>query len=637
MLPQHYTSSHHRAPLSAMTDNEFESLVARLEAYARAEPANYRWRVIGLALLGDVYLWGVLLLLLAVVGVSIWFIAALKAIAVKLLIVFVPLIWVLAKALWVVLSPPEGVRVTRRDAPELFAMIDGIRSQIGAPEFHEVLIDGDFNAGVVQVPRLGAFGWFKNYLLIGLPLLKALTPEQFRAVLAHEYGHLAGGHAKLSNWIYRQRLRWTRLLSSLEASGSDGGVLFMGFLKRYAPYLNAYSFPLARANEYEADAVSAKITSASAAAQALTAVKVGSSYLAETFWPGVYRNASHTAAPEKTPYMHLSTQLHADQGSMPATRWLESALKDKTSVADTHPSLSDRLKAINAEPQLALPEEGLAADQLLGPSLDAVTQKLDAQWTQNVADAWRTRFQEASANRETLAALEARVASGETLELDDAFQRALLLDNAADKLPESIAAFRELHAQHPEENRVAIGLGTRLLFQEDESGIPMLEAVIARDPSSAVACGQAIYDFYRRHDRNDEAEALAKRVNALAEGNREADEERAAVRPEDTFIAHGLSDTALAELKQQLANISEVGDVYFVQKQCTHQPERKNYVVGFTIKNKWLGDKKTKINAAMVAMRTHVTYPGETMIIAFDANNEYYLKRMKAVAGAQVI
>lgn len=620
-----------------MTDNEFETLVSRLESFARKEPASYRRRVIGLALLGDVYLWGVLLLLVGLIGVSLWFIAVLKVLALKLLIVLLPIVWLLGRALWVVLPAPQGIRVSRRDAPELFAMIDDVGQRIGAPEFHEVIIDGDFNAAVVQAPRLGAFGWFKNYLIIGLPLLKSLTPEQFKAVLAHEYGHLAGGHAKLSNWIYRQRLRWSRLLTSLEANGGEGGILFMGFLKRYAPYLNAYSFPLARANEYEADTVAVRTTNASSMAQALTAVNVSSSYLSETFWPGIYRRASHVPAPESAPYVSLSTRLHADESSMPSARWLEQAMKNKTSTADTHPSLTDRLLAIGAEPDIALPAPGRAADQLLGASLDAITQKLDNEWSQRVADVWRARFEEASKDRDTLAALEARRANGETLELDDAFARALLLDGAADNLPESVATLRELYAQHPDENKVAIALGTRLLFQEDEAGVTILKTVIARDATSAVPCGQAIHDFYRRHDRNDEADALIVRINALAVGNREADEERAEVRPNDRFIPHGVDDAALEKLKQQFANISEIGDVYLVQKQCEHQPERKNYVVGFNIKNKWLGDKKSKIKSAMVAMRTQVNYPGETMIIAFDANNEFYLKCMKGVAGARVV
>ena len=43
----------------------------------------------------------------------------------------------------------------------------------------------------LQLPRLGIFGWYRNYLIIGMPLMKSLTCEQFKAVLAHEFGHLA--------------------------------------------------------------------------------------------------------------------------------------------------------------------------------------------------------------------------------------------------------------------------------------------------------------------------------------------------------------------------------------------------------------------------------------------------------------
>src|SRR5947208_2584067 len=83
-------------------------------------------------------------------------------------------------------------------------------------------------------------------LLLGLPLMKSLTPAQFEAVLAHEFGHLAGGHGRVSNWIYRLRLSWARLLSALEGRKA-GSWLFLPFFNWYAPYFSAYSFPLARA------------------------------------------------------------------------------------------------------------------------------------------------------------------------------------------------------------------------------------------------------------------------------------------------------------------------------------------------------------------------------------------------------
>ncbi len=75
-------------------------------------------------------------------------------------------------------------------------MLDGLRSRLRHPRIHRVLLTPDFNAGVMQVPRLGLLGWYRSYLFIGLPLMKSLTVEQFQAVLAHELGHLSGGHAR---------------------------------------------------------------------------------------------------------------------------------------------------------------------------------------------------------------------------------------------------------------------------------------------------------------------------------------------------------------------------------------------------------------------------------------------------------
>jgi len=94
------------------------------------------------------------------------------------------------------------------EVPELFAMLRGLEDELGAPRFHEVLLVGDNNAAVVQLPRLGVFGWYKNYLLLGLPLMQGLGPEEFKSVLAHELGHLSGGHGRFGNWLYRMRRSW---------------------------------------------------------------------------------------------------------------------------------------------------------------------------------------------------------------------------------------------------------------------------------------------------------------------------------------------------------------------------------------------------------------------------------------------
>src|SRR3569833_3321253 len=160
------------------------------------------------------------------------------------------------------LEPPAGERLSAARVPELFQMLESLRARLATPRIHAVLLTPDFNAGVMQVPRLGLMGWYRSYLFIGLPLMKSLTVEQFQAVLAHELGHLAGEHARAGNWIYRLRLIWQRLDAAFSQTSRWRALPVSTNNKRYIPRFSATSFPLARANEYEADAAAIKLTSA---------------------------------------------------------------------------------------------------------------------------------------------------------------------------------------------------------------------------------------------------------------------------------------------------------------------------------------------------------------------------------------
>mgnify|MGYP000028159323 CR=1 FL=1 len=61
------------------------------------------------------------------------------------------------------------VVVTYPDAASLAAR------EARGPRVHEVLLDGELNAGIVQNPRAGGLLGSRNYLVIGLPCLAALS------------------------------------------------------------------------------------------------------------------------------------------------------------------------------------------------------------------------------------------------------------------------------------------------------------------------------------------------------------------------------------------------------------------------------------------------------------------------------
>jgi Zn-dependent protease with chaperone function len=286
------------------------------------------------------------------------------------------------------MEPPAGERLTPATSPELFRMIDGLRQRLRTPPLDNVLLTPEFNAGVMQVPRLGLFGWHRSYLFIGLPLMKSLTVEQFQAVLAHELGHLARGHARAGNWIYRLRLIWQRLEAAVASPHWAAGAI-RGFFRWYIPRFSGTSFPLARANEYEADAAAARLTSARSAAQALTAVSIVGSYLSERYWPKIHSAARELPQPAFAPYSEfIATAIQA----VPPDElriWQDAALAARTSYHDTHPSLTDRLQAMGAQAEFAPPLAGNSAEALLGAERPRLERAFDAQWRERVAESWR--------------------------------------------------------------------------------------------------------------------------------------------------------------------------------------------------------------------------------------------------------
>lgn len=620
-----------------MTDEAFETLVTRLEEQARRRPAWYKARVLLLAMLGNAYLSLILLVLAALLVSLVVLVTVLKALAIKLIIVVGVFLWMLLKALWIKLSPPEGLELDPADAPELFAMIDKLHRRLGAPRLHHVLIDDTFNAGVAQVPRLGIFGWPRNYLIIGLPLMKALTKMQFQAVLAHEFGHLAGGHGLLSNWVYRQRLRWSRLIEALGEQNSRGSFLFHPFLRWYAPYFNAYSFPLARANEYEADAASARLTSPRAAAEALTGVNVVGSYLGERYWAQIHKQADELPQPAFMPYADMGVRVASDLGGEASQEWLRQAMERKTTVADTHPALSDRLSAIGETPRLASPAPGKAADRLLGPALEAVTTAFDRRWHDAIREAWEERHQEVQEGRRQLSELNQRFASGAELTLQEAYDRARLTETVGDDAAAALAQLRALHERAPQEAVVCYALGARLLVGNDETGIALLETAMAQDEDFIMRGCEALRDWHWSQGRQDMAHAWHRRLVERSEVEQASDKERNEVLLNDKFDRHELDCAALEALRASLRAVPGLHRAYLVKKRLQHFSERPCYVLGFSVTRFWQMLNQKRIEVARDKIRQDVSFPGETIIICIDGDNYRFGRKLRWSRKSRVV
>jgi Zn-dependent protease with chaperone function len=97
----------------------------------------------------------------------------------------------------------KRVEVTEKDQPILFAFIRQLCRDTGAPLPHRVYLTPEVNAAVFYNESvLSLFLPTPKNLVIGLGLVNRLNLTEFKAVLAHEFGHFSQNSMKLGVYVY---------------------------------------------------------------------------------------------------------------------------------------------------------------------------------------------------------------------------------------------------------------------------------------------------------------------------------------------------------------------------------------------------------------------------------------------------
>jgi Zn-dependent protease with chaperone function len=578
----------------ALTQERFDVLIKRIEVSAHKQPVIYRFRVGLLAALGYAYIFLVLAGLLAIFGAIVLLVihsGRINGATIKICILVLVPVAIALRSLWVNFPPPVGLEMTRKEVPRLFELVDELTAKLNAPKLHCILLTSEFNASIVQIPHLGILGWQQNYLLLGLPLMQALSPHQFRAVLAHELGHLSGNHSRFAGWIYRVQKTYDQILERLHQAGHQSSfAIFENFFNWYAPFFSAYSFVLRRMDEYEADRCASELAGAKNTAEALINVEVKARFL-ESFWSSTYKQVDHQVEPPATAFTNLSNAWHTIVNPQDETQWLDQALAQKTSNADTHPCLADRLAALGYGSQerqkllLPAPAKAIAAQQFLGNALNRITAHFDQIWSEAIVTSWRQRFAYAQEVQKNLQALEEK-AQHQPLTIEEAWNRACWTEEFKGQ-EAAIALFQDLLKTQPNHAAANYALGQILLQQQNSQGISFLEKGMKLDPDYVLSGCELIYYFLKQQGEIEKANTYQQRAEKHYELVLQAKQERSIVSDKDKFQPHNLPASQVQRLRQQLSNSAQVKEAYLVRKVVNHFPDKPLYVLGIRLHRSW--------------------------------------------------
>jgi len=494
-----------------MTQAEFESLVRKLEEEANHHPQDYRNKVLLWTLLGYGYILIMFLLFLGLLGLSLALLIGghVSGGGIKLLILSGSLCFFIAKALYVRFEMPEGIPITERDAPALFAMLHELEQRMKTPKIDVVLLNDEFNASIAQIPRLGILGWNRSVLMLGLPLMLSLSSEQFKSVLAHELGHLSKADTRFGAWIYRVRMTWRRLLTSLIENEQFGTGLFRKFFMWYFPRFDAYTFVMGRQEEYVADRHAAEATSPQIAAEALIHIHIKGAYYHKEFGDTLRRHAAESGS-VPTPLWWYFGQIRQLSYQRQA-EILTACLKEETGVEDTHPCLRDRLHALGVQPFLPSAPTQTAAMALIPDALGWM-KRFDDQWASKNGEKIRGYIQAMGEYRQL------REKPNKTIEeYHEAAAMAYNLYDAKEAIPvlkECIARFGETK----ETAKCLMVLGRLCLETDDEAqGIFWVEKALHLDEEIRMDCFKLLTAYYAQSGNEAKFEETKRRADAWME------------------------------------------------------------------------------------------------------------------------
>jgi Zn-dependent protease with chaperone function len=588
-----------------MKYDHYISLIQSLEVEARENRTWYGIKVLLLTILGYAYFVGLIVLfllpfvflgLLLFAGLDVFFnvllnLAKLWWVFVAALPVYFGFLGSAIKAITAKVPDPVGTELERSDAPELFDFVAATCRELKAQQPMKILVDDSFNAGVVTMPRFGIFGR-KVFMLLGLPLLKSLAPDQLKAVIAHEIGHISGRHGVFAKWAYQMREAWGRLIDSQELLEHKFSTLYSKFVDWFFPYFTAYSFVLMREHEKDADRDAAALVGARPLGEALITLEM-TSRSSEEFWQSVHKENLVSKKPPENMFTRMLSELQFTDEARVA-KSLAEAVAVPTDFNDSHPSLGERLRLIGYWTEGDLPPTPVrsktdAAEAFLSAEITGrLNAGFDASWDSQTRESWEARHDHFQESDKRLAELEAKRADG-TPSHEELREMAVLLTNR-DGIEAAIPIIEEAASKFPDDAVAWYNLGMARLSQNDDVGIEYLDKSSSMDTTLKYDAGTTSFNYLRSKGRLDEARRYAALLDEQSEVYEKARIERSGISASDRWLEHDLPQDLIDSIPRKLAGLDEIVAIYVANKKVEFLPEMPFRVVFIELRGKQRGD-----------------------------------------------
>lgn len=629
-----------RAMVTARQSKE-RTRVDALTAEARADPAGFRRKLRRLMWFAGFYVKAVIVLLAVCVVMSIWSIPQGGYLAAGfLLLLSAPALVMLVSMLGAWSKVERGIQLRRSQLPELFDLIDEVRKASGLKALHGIHLSDDFNAMVVVTRRRAVFGRMENHLILGVPLMHALTPLEFRAVVAHECGHLSDNQSQELLAMARMDSLWQNVSTTM-AGDSMVGLLFQPFFRWFNPRFRLRSLVWRRQMELEADHEGLLQTDRATAAALEVRLAVNGLKLQELV--AAERSAMLRAhdSPPKGLVIGLC-RLAATPITEDDEPYLVLALAQSTGWRDSHPALSERLLALGVDAsagEVSLPPQvqESAAERYIGGHIDRLCDAMDDAQRPKIEAFWKHHHARMTHDLEVLRQLDQEARFAE-LNPQECLQRALLLAQYEPKAARTLAELEAVYASGETGNvELLWALGQARLAADDPTGIELVQESVTLRPDITAEAFETLAAHHARRGATEDAKEALDQATLVREDEHAAAMEARAVNDLTLVEPHRLKAHQLVGVRHPLERHQNVMEAWLVKRQPELATMRPSYILMVRDNLAGTAFMPQKARAELyVTLSQTIVVEGELVVLPLDEAFYGLWRRMMKVPGSNI-
>ena len=292
-------------------------------------------------------------------------------------------------------SHVKGLKLTKEMTPDLYEVISEVRSHYKRPAIKNVVLTEKFECRIESIPRLGIPIASFNTLVIGLPLLQTLSPEDFRCELSRCIGQHSKIIPSLTLFVYKSRNLWDMYNESLGKNKKFGTSPLRWFFKTYSRLYKLITAPAIRMEELEADLFALEYRHDTEVFNALKSKAISERFLASHYWAGVRNMVMKHPNISIKPFANIEKSVRSEAAQANRKKWLHEAYTAKHKPGDIMPGFRQRMDHMGHGKIKTIPVLGMnSAEKYLGDTRKNIIPIIDKLWRSTTLSNWVKEYKE---------------------------------------------------------------------------------------------------------------------------------------------------------------------------------------------------------------------------------------------------